>query len=176
MASRAFPPWFSWILESKLRLGVLAPDALVARLPLAPDFTVAEIGSGTGVYARVVRHHARLLVAVELQWPLIEKAGVRDARLHQTQGSAQALPLRTASLDLIYLVTVFGELVHESEALAEMHRVLRPGGFLSISEHLPDPDYRSRASLRRSCEAAGFATLRSVGPWWNYTSTFRRPQ
>ena len=176
MASRAFPPWFSWVLESKLRRKILAPDTLVARLPLAPDFAVAEIGSGTGVYARVVRHHARLLIAVELQWPLIEKAGERDGALQQTQGSAMALPLRSASLDLIYLVTVFGELVHESEALAEMHRVLRPGGFLSISEHLPDPAYRSRAVLRRSCEAAGFALLRSVGPWWNYTSTFRRPQ
>ena len=176
MANRAFPPWFSGFLESKLRLGILAPDALVARLPLAADFAVAEIGSGTGVYARAVRHHARLLIAVELQWPLIEQARLRDPALQQTQGSALALPLRAASLDLIYLVTVFGELVHEAEALAEMHRVLRPGGFLSISEHLPDPDYRSRAGLRRSCESAGFALLRSVGPWWNYTSTFRRPQ
>jgi ubiquinone/menaquinone biosynthesis C-methylase UbiE len=173
--NRAFPPWFSWFLESKLRLLVLAPDALVARLPLAPDFAVAEIGSGTGVYARVVRHHVRLLVAVELQWPLIAKAGVRDPALQQAQGSALTMPLRTASFDLIYLVTVFGELVHASEALAEIRRVLRPGGFLSISEHLPDPDYRSRAALRRSCEAAGFELLRSVGPWWNYTSTFRRP-
>lgn len=174
MVSRAFPPWFSWFLESKLRLGVLAPDALVARLPLAPDFAVAEIGSGTGVYARVVRHHARLLVAVELQWPLIAKAGVRDAALYQAQGSALALPLRASSFDLVYLVTVFGELPQGSAALAEIRRSLRPGGFLSISEHIPDPDYVSRARLRRSCEAAGFVLVRSVGPWWNYTSTFRR--
>jgi ubiquinone/menaquinone biosynthesis C-methylase UbiE len=175
VVSRAFPPWFSWFLESKLRLGVLAPDALVARLPLAPDFAVAEIGSGTGVYARTVRHHVRLLVAVELQWPLIVKAGVRDSGLSQTQGSALALPLRSASFDLVYLVTVFGELVHGSAALAEVHRVLRPGGFLSISEHLPDPDYVSRTRLRRSCTEAGFTLLRSAGPWWNYTSTFQSP-
>ena len=175
MSSRAFPPWFSWFLESKLRLGVLATDALVARLPLAPDFAVAEIGSGTGVYARVVRHHVRLLVAVELQWPLIAKAGVRDSVLYQAQASAQTLPLRPESFDLVYLVTVFGELVHGFAALGEIHRALKPGGFLSISEHLPDPDYVSRTRLQRSCEEAGFALLRSVGPWWNYTSTFRRP-
>jgi ubiquinone/menaquinone biosynthesis C-methylase UbiE len=173
--SRAFPPWFSWFLESKLRLGVLAPATLVSRLPLGPDFVVAEIGSGTGVYARVVRPHARLLIALELQWPLILKARARDAHLVHVQANALSLPLRAESFDLLYLVTVFGELVHKGNALAEMHRSLRPGGFLSISEQLPDPDYVSRSRLRRECETAGFQLVRFEGPWWSYTATFRRP-
>ena len=174
MPSRAFPPWLSWVLESGIRRRILSPGQLVERLPLGPDFAAAEVGSGTGVYARVVRHHVRLLVAIELQWPLIVKAHVRDRELSLAQGSALALPLRAASFDLIYLVTVFGELVDGSAALAEIRRVLRPDGFLSISEHLPDPDFVSRPRLRRACEEAGFTFLRSVGSWWSYTSTFRR--
>jgi ubiquinone/menaquinone biosynthesis C-methylase UbiE len=164
----------SWFLESKLRHGVLSPASLVARLPLGPDFMAAEVGSGTGVYARAVRARVRTLVAVELQWPLIEKARVRDRQLIQAQGSALALPLRPGSLDLIYMVTVFGELVQQSIALKEMHDALRPGGFLSISEHLPDPDYVPRSRLRRECENAGFRLLHFNGPWWSYTATFRR--
>ena len=175
MANRAFPPWFSWLLESKLRLWVLAPGTLVERLPLGPDFVVAEIGSGTGVYARAVRGHVRMLIGLELQWQLIVKARRRDSRLHQVQGSALSLPFRPSSFDVIYLVTVLGELTEKSTALAEMHAALKPGGFLSISEHLPDPDYVSRSRLRHVCEEAGFGFLRSVGPWWSYTSTFRRP-
>ena len=164
----------SWFLESKLRHGVLSPDALVARLPLGPDFIAAEIGSGTGVYARAVRPNVRTLVAIELQWPLIEKARARDRQLIQAQGSAHLLPLRPGVFDLIYLVTVFGELVQPAIALAEMHAALRPGGFLSISEHLPDPDYVSRSRLRSACENAGFKLVRFIGPWWSYTATFRR--
>ena len=175
MISRAFPPWFSWLLESKLRLGVLAPETLVERLPLGPDFVVAEIGSGTSVYARAVRHQVRLLIGLELQWELIVKAKRRDSRLHQVQGSALLLPFRPASFDVIYLVTVLGELTQQSDALSEMHAALRPGGFVSISEHLPDPDFVSRARLRRACEKAGFSFLRSIGPWWNFTSTFQKP-
>lgn len=164
----------SWFLESKLRHGVLSPAALVARLPLGPEFIAAEIGSGTGVYARAVRASVRTLVAIELQWPLIEKARARDRELMQAQGNALSLPLRPGSFDLIYMVTVFGELVQQSLALQEMHAALRPGGFLSISEHLPDPDYVSRSRLRRECENAGFQLVRFHGPWWSYTATFRR--
>ena len=173
MINRAFPPWFSWFLESKLRLGVLAPATLIERLPLAPDFVVAEVGSGTGVYARAVREHVRLLVGLELQWPLVVTARQRDLQLAQVQGSALSLPFRPSSFDVIYLVTVMGELTERSEALGEMRAALKPGGFLSVSEHVPDPDYVPRARLQRTCEDAGFSFLRSVGPWWNYTSTFR---
>lgn len=116
----------------------------------------------------------RTLIAVELQWPLVEKARTRDGQLIQVQGSALSLPLRPGSLHLIYMVTVFGELVQQSMALKEMHAALRPGGFLSISEHLPDPDYVSRSRLRRVCENAGFQLVRFDGPWWSYTATFRR--
>ena len=64
------------------------------------------------------------------------------------------------------------KLIDRLESL--MRAALKPGGFLSISEQLPDPDYVPRARLRRSCEDAGFTFLRTVGPWWSYTSTFRR--
>jgi ubiquinone/menaquinone biosynthesis C-methylase UbiE len=163
-----------WFLESRLRRGVLSPAALVSRLPIGPDFRAAEIGSGTGVYARAVRPSVRTLVAIELQWPLVEKARARDSQLMQAQASAHALPLRPGSFDLIYLVTVFGEIVQQSIALREIHAALRPGGFLSISEHLPDPDYVPRSRLRRDCENAGFQFVRFHGPWWSYTATFRR--
>lgn len=153
---------------------VLAPAALVERLPLAPDFVVAEIGSGTGVYARAVREHVRQFVGLELQWPLVVSARKRSPQLIQVQGSALSLPFRPSSLDVIYLVTVLGEVTDRSRALHEMRAALKPGGFLSISEQLPDPDYVPRTRLRRSCEDAGFTFLRTVGPWWSYTSTFRR--
>src|SRR5690349_2690838 len=116
-----------------------------------------------------------MLVGLELQWPLVVKARQRDSQLPQVQGSALALPFRPSSFDVLYLVTVLGELTEKSDALIEMRAALKPGGFLSISEHMPDPDYVSRSRLRRACEQAGFTFLRSIGPWWNYTSTFKRP-
>jgi ubiquinone/menaquinone biosynthesis C-methylase UbiE len=176
VATRAFPPWFGWLLESRLRLHVLSPATLVARLPLAPDFVVAEIGSGTGVYARAVRPRVAQLIGLELQRDLIRQAHTRDESLTQVQGSALSLPLRPASIDLVYLVTVLGELTDREAALRETWRVLRPGGFLAVAEHLPDPDYVSRARLRSLCVSAGFLFLKVEGPWWSYVATFQRPR
>jgi ubiquinone/menaquinone biosynthesis C-methylase UbiE len=176
VASRAFPPWFGWFLESRLRLRVLPPATLVARLPLAPDFVVAEIGLGTGVYARAVRPRVAQLLGLELQRDLIQQARARDTSLTQVQGSAMSLPLRPASFDLVYLVTVLGEVTNREGALREMWNALRPGGFLAVAEHLPDPDYVSRSRLRSLCEGVGFRFLKVEGPWWSYVATFQRPR
>jgi len=175
VAGRAFPPWFAWFLESKARLWVLPPATLVRRLPIRSDYVVAEIGSGTGVYARAVREHVHLLVGIDLQWGMLEHARMRDPPLRLVQGSANALPLRDESCDLIYLVTVLGELPDPIASLRGMSSALRPGGWLSISEQLPDPDFVPPRRLRRLCEAAGFRYVRSDGPWWSYTVTFQRP-
>ena len=176
MASRAFPPWLGWFLESRLRLRMLPPATLVSRLPLAPDFVVMEIGSGTGVYARAVQPRVAHLVSLELQRDLIDQARARAPALQQVQGSAQLLPLRPSSLDLIYLVTVLGELTDRAGALREMYNALRPGGFLAIAEHLPDPDFVSRSRLHALGEAAGFQLLKVDGPWWSYVASFQRPR
>lgn len=176
MANRAFPPWFGWLLESRLRLSILPAAALVARLPVAPDFVVAEIGSGTGVYARAVRLRVAQLVGLELQADLIAQARAKEPSLQQVQGSAMSLPFRSGCLDLIYLVTVLGEVTDRQVALREMWHALRPGGFLAVAEHLPDPDYVSKTRLRSLCEAAGFQFLKVEGPWWSYVATFQRPR
>ena len=69
--------------------------------------------------------------------------------------SAMQLPLASSSVDHVSLITVLGEMPTRSVALAEFRRVLRPPGFLSISEQLPDPDFVTRKTLRRELCAAG---------------------
>ncbi len=90
------------------------------------------------------------------------------------QGSADTLPLRPASLDLVFLVAVLGELPDAQAALRAVYTVLRPGGWLSISEHLPDPDYISASQVRDLCGRANFHHVRTRGHWWCYTATFQR--
>ncbi len=49
--------------------------------------------------------------------------------------------------------------------------MLRPGGRLSVSEQLPDPDYVTLPTLRRELAPLGFVELESRGRWV-YTSTW----
>ena len=96
--------------------------------------------------------------------------------VHPQHAGALAVPLRPESVDLIYMVTVLGELTDPALALREMHAALKPGGFLAIAEQLPDPDYVSRTRVRMLCEEAGLAFVKVDGAWWSFVATFQRPR
>ncbi len=87
------------------------------------------------------------------------------------QASAVEIPILTGSVDHVFLTAVLGEIPDRPRALAEIRRVLREGGRLSVSEQLPDPDYVALRTLRRELAPLGFVEDRSRG-WWTYTSTW----
>jgi ubiquinone/menaquinone biosynthesis C-methylase UbiE len=82
--------------------------------------------------------------------------------------------LGEALFDRAFLVTVLGEIPDRQAALGEIHRALKPGGVLSVTEVLPDPHYQLAGTVRRLAEAVGF----SPGPTWSqgiaFTAHFRR--
>jgi len=81
-------------------------------------------------------------------------------------GDVQALPLRPASVDTVVSLEVLEYVARPAVALAEMHRVLRPGGHLLISvpfvHRMDGPSDRwrfSEHSLREALGAAGFGVV-----------------
>jgi len=67
------------------------------------------------------------------------------------------------------MVTVLGEVDDAPMTMREVHRVLRPGGVLSISEHLPDPDFRSVRKVRALLQAFSFDERDLHGGRLSYT-------
>jgi hypothetical protein len=52
--------------------------------------------------------------------------------------------------------------------------VLKPGGTLSLSEFLFDPDYPFKGRIKKLARASSFTLDCVQGRFWNYTMTFRR--
>jgi ubiquinone/menaquinone biosynthesis C-methylase UbiE len=102
----------------------------------------------------------------------IEAAGLERV-VGYTQGDARRLALPTGRFDVAFLVAVLGEIPQPRRCLAELRRVLRPDGLLSITEHLPDPDFSRFPRLRALVEPEGFASVERFGPPWSYTANFR---
>lgn len=100
----------------------------------------------------------------------VRKAGLTNVETHVA--SAYELPLDDGSVDRAFLVTVLPEIPDQERALAELCRVLKPGGVLSITEEFLDPDYPFSSETIRRVEAAGFHLTQHFGNWWIYTLNF----
>ena len=155
------------LLDSPLRTLFFGPARVLARFHMMPGERVLDIGSGTGYYsleaARRIGDGGRL-TCLDIQHEMLLEsrrrlfvAGFGSAGF--VEASAEQLPFASDSFDHVLLVTVFGEILHRSQALREIRRVLRPGGRLSVSEQLPDPDFITPGALRRELLSAGFVEM-----------------
>lgn len=102
---------------------------------------VVDVGTGRGeLLAMAVRHGAARAVGVEYALPAVELArttldrhGVHD-RAEVIHADARRIPLEDGSADLVTMLDVVEHLapVELEVALAEVHRLLRPGGRVFI--------------------------------------------
>jgi ubiquinone/menaquinone biosynthesis C-methylase UbiE len=83
--------------------------------------------------------------------------------------------LPSDAFDVALLVTVLGEIPDKLAALCEIHRSLRPGGVLSITEVLPDPHYQRVSRVRTLAADAGFRELSIFRGWLSYTVNVGKP-
>ena len=105
-----------------------AIDFLAKRLRLGPDRTVVDLAAGTGKLTRLLLSTGAEVVAVE---PVAEMRAALPADARAVDGMAEAIPLTTSSADAVAVAQAFHWFDGDA-ALAEIHRVLRPGGGLAL--------------------------------------------
>jgi SAM-dependent methyltransferase len=122
---------------------------------------VLDVGAGTGKLTEALiaaGHRAIAVEPLEAMRTLLESA-VPAARV--LEGSAEALPLADASVDVVVVGAAFHWFDHE-KALGEIARVLRPPGVLAMLGNSFDTSLQWQAELR---EILGPATLGRPGHW-----------
>jgi SAM-dependent methyltransferase len=107
---------------------VLSP--LREALKGAPGRRLADIGGGTGNYARALRDEGWDPVVVDREPAMLARAAAKG--LDTIEADAQRLPLADESVDAVMLVSMLHHVEDQSAALAEARRILRPGGRLAL--------------------------------------------
>jgi SAM-dependent methyltransferase len=165
-------------LEIPGRRLLAGPRGVLTAFGISSGTTVLEIGPGTGFYsleaARRVGPSGRL-ICLDLQPEMLLHTRRRIAgagyRASFVRADAQALPLRSGNVDQVFLITVLGEIPDRAATLAEIRRVLRASGRLSVCEQFPDPDFVTTRTMRRELAEAGFVEQKTQGRLV-YTSTW----
>jgi SAM-dependent methyltransferase len=114
-----------------------AIEALAALLPR--EWTVADIGTGTGFLLPTLADNFARVIAVEPATTMLECArqrvvGCGAANVVCHTGDLDRLPIEDNTCDLAIACLVLHHVPEPARALAEMHRVLRPGGRVLVIE------------------------------------------
>jgi phosphatidylethanolamine/phosphatidyl-N-methylethanolamine N-methyltransferase len=104
---------------------------------LPPDARILEIGAGTGLNFVYYPDNATG-VATEPSTEMLRIAtGKKRPRgLRLLQSCAENLPFQNGSFDAAFATLVFCSVQSPAQALAELRRVVRPGGTIILLEHV----------------------------------------
>ena len=135
MAERARS--FDRVAEEYERARPEYPPTVLDGLPLTGDAEVLDLGAGTGKLTRLLTQRYRRVIAVE---PLDGMRAILERVVPDAEsraGSAEAIPLADCSVDGVFAGQAFHWFAND-EAIAEIARVLRPGGVLCLIWNEPD--------------------------------------
>jgi ubiquinone/menaquinone biosynthesis C-methylase UbiE len=129
------------VMESRLRYRFFGPQQALEGAGVRSGQTVLEIGCGTGFFtlpaARLLGDRGslvamdRLPASVEAVAAKVRAAGLRNVRV--VEGNALDTKLDAESIDLVLIFGVIpAPMLPMDTLLAEMNRVLKPGGTMAV--------------------------------------------
>lgn len=129
------------VMESRLRYRFFSPAKILAGTGIEPGWNVLEVGCGTGFFtitaAQIIGASGALTsmdmlaLSVEVVTAKVQAADMKNVRV--VQGDALDTRLEKESLDAIILFGVIpAPMLPMEKLLAEMHRILKPGGMMSV--------------------------------------------
>jgi ubiquinone/menaquinone biosynthesis C-methylase UbiE len=144
-ARSEFDAWSRTYDQSLLQRFFFGPShrLMLSHLSQA-DTRILDVGCGTGKWAEMVleaKPNAEVW-GLDLSAEMLQKAEQRASRfpnrLRLTQGDSESLPFETGFFDVITCSHSFHHYPHQGQVVAEMRRVLKPGGRMMIVDGCRD--------------------------------------
>ena len=108
-----------------------------ALLKLMPPLVIADLGAGEGTISQLMAQRAERVIAIDNSEKMVEfgsdlaqKHGLHN--LEYRLGELEAVPIESGTVDLAFFSQALHHARHPERALAEAHRILKPGGRVAI--------------------------------------------
>jgi ubiquinone/menaquinone biosynthesis C-methylase UbiE len=177
-----FPYQWAFTLLFPLRKIFISPKQLIDRLELEENHSVLELGPGPGFFSVPIAKRLKKgkLVLADIQQEMlnyarkrIEKRNLTNVKYYLCNG--ESFGFADESFDRIFMVTVLGEVENQDGYMQEFHRMLKPGGILSVSEQAGDPDKMTAEQISELAQKHNFSFYRIYGSRRNFTVSFKKP-
>lgn len=116
------------------------PERLIRLAALPAEGALLDAGGGTGRVTATLRGMAGPLVVADESTRMLGQA-LDKAGLSAVCGQTEKLPFKDASFARVIMIDALHHVSHQARTLAELYRVLEPGGRIVIEE----PDIRNLA-------------------------------
>jgi ubiquinone/menaquinone biosynthesis C-methylase UbiE len=162
---------YARILNDPARDAWQKPHEVVMALDLKPGDAIADIGAGTGYFARRFAHHAGKVFAVDIDEKLLKlAAGGAPPNLSTVLAAPDDPRLPAASVDTIFFCDVLHHIENRPAYYAKLAAALKPDGRIVIVDFHkkklpvgpPESMKLSREEVTGELEAAGFRLTRSL--------------
>jgi arsenite methyltransferase len=176
---------YAKVLEDPSRDAWQKPHDVVMALNLKPTDTIADIGAGTGYFARRFAHHAGKVYAVDVDQKLLAIAG-KDAppNLQTVLATPDDPRLPEHSVDIIFFCDVLHHIDNRAAYYPKLAKALKPGGRIAVIEFYkkempigPPPSMKlSEEEVISEFRNAGFALAKRLNilPYQYYLFFDRR--
>jgi SAM-dependent methyltransferase len=136
----------------------------LALLPPIAGLHGLDIGCGEASNTAHLARAGAAMTAIDIAPTFLRHARAAHPHIRFVRADAGALPFAPASFDFCTAFMSLMDMPHHAQALAEAHRVLRPGGFLQFSILHPCFVPPHRRNIR---DAAGQVTALEVGGYFD---------
>jgi demethylmenaquinone methyltransferase/2-methoxy-6-polyprenyl-1,4-benzoquinol methylase len=155
---------------------------LVSRVDAGPNDRVLDVASGTAAVAiELVRRHGCSVTGLDQSPEMLAegnarvgRAGLAD-RIELVQGRAEQLPFADGSFDALTFTYLLRYVEDPAATLAELARVVRPGGTIASLEFGVPPGRLTRAAWELYVRVGLPAAGRLVSPGWHEVGRFLGP-
>jgi SAM-dependent methyltransferase len=151
--------------DQPLRLFPIEHPVMRTLLDPLPTCLVLDAGCGTGRYSAYLAARGHRTIGVDRSAAMLAKARATFPQSDFREGDLEALPLEPASVDAAVCALALVHLPEIGKAVAELARVVRPGGRVIISDVHPFPILLGwQAQFHSESGAPGFLRLHAHLP------------